>query len=136
MAELALAEHVNTIVNFSDTVASRCLQYPHEVQKAEDVVRLKNQVKELKATLSEVQQVLKGPNYASISASWNAIEAIGKCSTRFEYLKTKLVSALESMGSSESEVQWPFTREDLDESIKELSTSNQALSEALRTKRT
>jgi hypothetical protein len=40
------------------------------------------------------------------------------------------------MSASESEVQWPFPREDLDESIKELSTSNQALSKALQTEQT
>lgn len=136
MAELALATHVNTIDISSDTVALFCLQYPREFPKAEDVVRLNDQVKDLKATLSEVAQALKGPHSARISASWSAIEAIGKCSTQFEHLKTKLAPALEGMSSTLSELQWPFSAEDLDEIIRDLSTSNQALSSALQTEQT
>lgn len=136
MAEVTLAEHVNAIVNLSDTVASTCLQYPHEVQNTEDIVHLKDHVKNLKVTLNEVQQALKGPSRARISASWNAIEAIGKCSRRLEYLKTKLASATETMSSSNSQEQWLFSREELNESIKELSISTKALSLALQTKET
>ncbi|KAJ9650752.1 hypothetical protein H2198_009945 [Neophaeococcomyces mojaviensis] len=40
------------------------------------------------------------------------------------------------MSSTSSELQWPFSREVLDESITELSTSNQALSLALQTDQT
>lgn len=136
MAELALATHVKTIDISSDTFALHCLQYPREVQEVEDVVRLNDQVRDLKATLSEVSHALKGPNSARVSASWSAIEAIGKCSTLFEYLEKNLASAQESMSSTSSELQWPFSREVLDESITELSTSNQALSLALQTDQT
>lgn len=136
MAEVALAKHIDTIYTSSDKVASHCLQCPHKVQKAEGIVRLEDQVKGLKATLSEVSQALKGQKSARISASWSAIEAIGKCSTRFEYLKTKLASAPDSTSSTQFEVQRPLSEEDLDETIKELSTCNQVLSLALQTEQT
>ena len=139
MDGLSAAASVIAVIQISESVASLCSQYLTAVKNAKpNIERLQGELGRLKTVLEGAQQILEGPNGATLRTSQRLRDGLGGCSLQLNELGNRLKEKL-NLGKTGKvmsrfgfrALKWPFEKEEVDSIIQILKGYRDTLSAAL-----
>ncbi|KAH6973142.1 hypothetical protein BKA56DRAFT_493084, partial [Ilyonectria sp. MPI-CAGE-AT-0026] len=140
MEAIGVAANVIAVVDLSVKVASLCLQYAKDVKNAAaDIERLREEVTNLRNVSEQVRDLLDGPNGARLKNSQNLDDVLGRSVSHLLELERSLKPKTSSKVKRRLGLrafQWPFQREELEASIKNLRQLSQTVSQTLQVDQT
>ena len=144
MDGLSGAASVITIINLSAKITHLCFQYSDAVKDAKkDIERLQRKVSDIQNILSEVGQLLNGPDKPLLSATNKLSDSLKECFLQLQELETQLETQLKPRKTRElmsrfglQALKWPFSSKEVEKLVANLERYEQTYTLALQADQT
>ncbi|KAH7108940.1 hypothetical protein B0J13DRAFT_320783 [Dactylonectria estremocensis] len=134
---LGIAANVIAVVDLSAKVLSLCFQYSQEVKNAKhDIDRLCDEVKNLKTSSENADQLINGPNGTKLQVSRELRFAVKASKDKLEEVRKKLDRRKTMSRFGIRALKWPFQSKDVERITQGLVHCREAISLALQVDQT